>query len=152
MKRYRTAIAIFIESGLIYSIYVILDVVLHVLLLDAGLVQIVGLVPTLMIVQIGVSRTHPSTTMTTTNNLTTYKDETETTSIGNFDSRQFTEYIYADPESQRIQSHHSGTMSAPTAPPLVIPAPPYRVDSVERYRVGYPVSPASDETRVGDSS
>ncbi|KAF9450831.1 hypothetical protein P691DRAFT_809354 [Macrolepiota fuliginosa MF-IS2] len=151
MKRYRTAIAIFIESGLVYSVYVILDVVLHILLLDAGLVQMVGLVPTLMIVQIGVSRAHTNTTMATTNNLTTYKDETETTSIGNFDSRQFTEYIYADPESQRIQSHHTGTMSAAAAPPLVIPAPPYRVDSVERYRVGYPTSPASDETRVAES-
>lgn len=105
----------------------------------------VGLVPTLMIVQIGMSRTHTST-ITTTNNLTTHKDDTFA-SINNLDSRPISECTY-DPESQRYQSHR-GAVPVPTSP-IAIPAPPYRVDSVERYRVGYPASPSSDDTRVGD--
>jgi len=47
-------IAIIVESGVIYSIYVVLDVVFKNLILDAGLVQVVGIVPTLIIVQIGL--------------------------------------------------------------------------------------------------
>jgi hypothetical protein len=55
-KKYHTLIAIVIESGVIYSIYVVLDVVFPGLILDAGLAQVVGIVPTLIIVQIGLGR------------------------------------------------------------------------------------------------
>jgi hypothetical protein len=49
-------IAIIVESGIVYSIYVVLDVVFPGLILDAGLAQVVGIVPTLIIVQIGLGR------------------------------------------------------------------------------------------------
>jgi len=55
-SKYNTMIAIIVESGIIYSIYVVLDVVYPDLVLDAGLAQIVGIVPTLIIVQIGLGR------------------------------------------------------------------------------------------------
>jgi len=158
-KKYRTAIAIFIESGLVYSVYVILDVVFHCLLLDAGLVQIVGLVPTLMIVQIGMSRAgnqHQTTVGVTTNNATTTPKEesSATTSLANEEPQRFSDYLYAaDPNTQPphhpIRGHHSGAVMAS---PIVIPAPPYRVDAVERYRSVYPASPGSDDTRVGTFS
>ncbi|KAH9475877.1 hypothetical protein JR316_0011437, partial [Psilocybe cubensis] len=45
-----------VESSVIYSIYFILDVVIQDLILDAGLAQIVGIVPTLIIVQIGLGQ------------------------------------------------------------------------------------------------
>ncbi|KXN85634.1 hypothetical protein AN958_10971 [Leucoagaricus sp. SymC.cos] len=143
-KKYRMAIAVFIESGLLYSVYVILDVALHELLLDAGLVQVVGLVPTLIIVQTGLSQDQSNTYTTTTNNLTTRKDETSM-SLSNLDSRPISEYGAYDLECQR--DHNQG--DAITSP-IVIPAPPYRTNSVERYRGGYPTSPSSDDTRVGD--
>lgn len=146
-KKYRTAMAIFIESGLIYSIYVILDVVLHALLLDSGLVQIVGLVPTLIIVQTGLSSTQSNAQATTTNNLTTCKDETST-SLGNPNSRGVSGEFNYDLECQR--NRDSDGVPVTRASPIVIPAPPYRMDSVERYRMGYPASPESDRTRVGE--
>ncbi|KAF9561690.1 hypothetical protein CPC08DRAFT_688585 [Agrocybe pediades] len=55
-SKYTTMIAIIVESGVIYSIYFILDVVAQNLILDAGLAQVVGIVPTLIIVQIGLGR------------------------------------------------------------------------------------------------
>ncbi|KAJ3575470.1 hypothetical protein NP233_g1078 [Leucocoprinus birnbaumii] len=146
-KKYRMAMAIFIESGLIYSIYVILDVVLHALLLDSGLVQVVGLVPTLIIVQTGLANSHPNAPdASTTNNLTTHKDETST-SLGNTNSRGVSGEFNYDLECQR--NRDDGVPTARTSP-IVIPAPPYRLDSVERYRAGYPASPSSDRTRVGE--
>ncbi|KJA18262.1 hypothetical protein HYPSUDRAFT_45430 [Hypholoma sublateritium FD-334 SS-4] len=62
-SKYNTMIAIIVESGVIYSIYVVLDVVFPDLLLDAGLAQVVGIVPTLIIVQIGLGMsTHDADT------------------------------------------------------------------------------------------
>ncbi|KAF8908164.1 hypothetical protein CPB84DRAFT_1767465 [Gymnopilus junonius] len=55
-SKYTTMIAIIVESGVIYSVYFILDVVAQNLILDAGLAQIVGMVPTLIIVQVGLGR------------------------------------------------------------------------------------------------
>ncbi|KAF9479542.1 hypothetical protein BDN70DRAFT_688951 [Pholiota conissans] len=55
-SKYNTMIGIIVESGVIYSIYVVLDVVFPDLILDAGLAQVVGIVPTLIIVQIGLGR------------------------------------------------------------------------------------------------
>jgi len=55
-SKYNTMIAIIVESGVIYSIYVVLDVVFTNLILQAGLAQVVGIVPTLIIVQIGLGR------------------------------------------------------------------------------------------------
>ncbi|TFK31630.1 hypothetical protein BDQ12DRAFT_729391 [Crucibulum laeve] len=54
--KYNTAIAIIVESGIIYAIYVTVDVVFQLYPLDAGLAQVVGIVPTLMIVQVGLGR------------------------------------------------------------------------------------------------
>ncbi|KAF8869935.1 hypothetical protein BD779DRAFT_631369 [Infundibulicybe gibba] len=57
VKRYNSAIAIIVESGAIYSTYIILDVIISgQLVLDAGLIQMVGIVPTLIIVQVGLGR------------------------------------------------------------------------------------------------
>ncbi|KAF8880557.1 hypothetical protein BD779DRAFT_1446204, partial [Infundibulicybe gibba] len=61
VKRYNSAIAIIVESGAIYSTYIILDVIISGqvstnLVLDAGLIQMVGIVPTLIIVQVGLGR------------------------------------------------------------------------------------------------
>ncbi|EKM77603.1 hypothetical protein AGABI1DRAFT_130291 [Agaricus bisporus var. burnettii JB137-S8] len=140
MKKYKVSIAIFIESGLIYAIYVILDVVLDVLLLDAGLVQIVGLVPTLMIVQVGMSQTPSNQT-----NFTTHKDDLESQGNTDSDSRLASECNY----DLGMQNNHAQGGAIVTSP-ISIPAPMYRVDSVERYRVGYPVSPSSDDMRIGD--
>jgi hypothetical protein len=55
-SKYATMIAVIVESGVISSIYFTLDVVVQDLILDAGLAQIVGIVPTLIIVQIGLGR------------------------------------------------------------------------------------------------
>ncbi|KAJ3575471.1 hypothetical protein NP233_g1079 [Leucocoprinus birnbaumii] len=55
-KKYRYATAIIIESGAIYSIYVFLDLFLVKPQLDVGLTQIVAIVPTLIIVQVGLGR------------------------------------------------------------------------------------------------
>ncbi|KAF8895285.1 hypothetical protein BD779DRAFT_715172 [Infundibulicybe gibba] len=58
VKRYNSAIAVIVESGAIYSCYVILVVVLPVgqVVADFGLIQVVGIVPTLIMVQVGLSR------------------------------------------------------------------------------------------------
>ncbi|KAH6909986.1 hypothetical protein BKA70DRAFT_181897 [Coprinopsis sp. MPI-PUGE-AT-0042] len=61
LKRYNTTIAMLIESGLIYSIYMTFNLAFQSnttanALLDAGLIQIVGIVPTLMVVQVGLGR------------------------------------------------------------------------------------------------
>jgi len=61
VQRYNTTVAILIESGFIYSVYISLDLatmtnnVGHAIL-DAGLIQVVGIVPTLIIVQVGLGR------------------------------------------------------------------------------------------------
>ncbi|KAF8880555.1 hypothetical protein BD779DRAFT_1675893 [Infundibulicybe gibba] len=55
VKRYNSAIAVIVESGAIYSSYII-HVILSVLVLDVGLIQMVGIVPTLIIVQVGLGR------------------------------------------------------------------------------------------------
>ncbi|KAF9004586.1 hypothetical protein BDQ17DRAFT_400353 [Cyathus striatus] len=56
-KKYNTAVAILVESGFIYSAYVLVDVSLNDFYpLDAGLAQVVGMVPTLIIVQVGLGR------------------------------------------------------------------------------------------------
>ncbi|EAU86912.1 hypothetical protein CC1G_10803 [Coprinopsis cinerea okayama7 len=61
LKRYNASIAILIESGMIYSVYMTLDLAFHnnasaSAILDAGLIQVVGIVPTLIIVQVGLGR------------------------------------------------------------------------------------------------
>jgi len=59
VQRYNTTMGILVESGFIYSFYVGLNLavknnqVAHTIL-DAGLIQIVGIVPTLIIVQVGL--------------------------------------------------------------------------------------------------
>ncbi|KAF8816460.1 hypothetical protein BYT27DRAFT_7184006 [Phlegmacium glaucopus] len=61
LQRYNATIAILIESGLLYSLYIGLDLAMlnnkvgHIIL-DAGLIQIVGIMPTLIIVQVGLGR------------------------------------------------------------------------------------------------
>jgi len=54
-------LGILIESGFIYSLYMVLDLAFHKdangsIVLDASLIQIVGIMPTLIIAQIGVGR------------------------------------------------------------------------------------------------
>jgi hypothetical protein len=146
-----------VESGLIYSIYIILDVVLDLvrspfyrlslspqlmhnfqLLLDSGLVQIVGLVPTVMIVQVGMSQTRCNQT-----NFTTYKDDLE--SRGNTESRPASECNY----ELTIEGDRTRAGSIVTSP-ISIPTPMYRVNTIERCRAGYRDTPSSDNTRVGD--
>ncbi|KAF5381753.1 hypothetical protein D9615_005445 [Tricholomella constricta] len=60
-RRYATALAIFIESGFLYTIYVSLDLIFRSnrtanIILDAGLAQIVGIMPTLIVVQVALGR------------------------------------------------------------------------------------------------
>jgi len=61
IQRYNATIAILVESGFLYCVYIILDLAMlnnkvgHAIL-DAGLIQIVGIVPTLIIVQVGLGR------------------------------------------------------------------------------------------------
>lgn len=61
-RRYYSAMVIMIESGAIYSFYVLLDQVIKTVvsqdlfLLDAGLTQVVTIGPTLIIVQVGLGR------------------------------------------------------------------------------------------------
>ncbi|KAF9465890.1 hypothetical protein BDZ94DRAFT_1306624 [Collybia nuda] len=57
--RYRNAIFIFVESGIIYSIYILFDlgfrrVPVVFVILEVGFVQFVGIVPTLILVQSGL--------------------------------------------------------------------------------------------------
>ncbi|KAF9042937.1 hypothetical protein BJ165DRAFT_1348774, partial [Panaeolus papilionaceus] len=61
IRRYNATIAILIESGVIYSAYILLNIGFNQnkvanVILDAGFVQIVGIMPTLIIVQVGVGR------------------------------------------------------------------------------------------------
>ncbi|PPQ89304.1 hypothetical protein CVT25_000371 [Psilocybe cyanescens] len=61
LQRYNATITILIESGLVYSIYIILNLALRNTkvintILDAGLIQVVGIMPTLIIVQVGLGR------------------------------------------------------------------------------------------------
>uniref|UniRef100_A0A8H7XT79 Uncharacterized protein n=1 Tax=Psilocybe cubensis TaxID=181762 RepID=A0A8H7XT79_PSICU len=61
LQRYNATTTILIESGLVYSIYIILNLALRNtkvvnIILDAGLIQVVGIMPTLIIVQVGLGR------------------------------------------------------------------------------------------------
>jgi len=61
VQRYNTTVAILIESGFIYSVYIGLDLAtmsnnIGHAILDTGLIQVVGIVPTLIIVQVGLGR------------------------------------------------------------------------------------------------
>ncbi|KAF5309898.1 hypothetical protein D9619_010386 [Psilocybe cf. subviscida] len=61
LQRYNATITILIESGVVYSLYIILDLALRKhpvgsMVLDAGLIQVVGIMPTLIIVQVGLGR------------------------------------------------------------------------------------------------
>lgn len=61
LQRYNSTIAILIESGFLYSLYVGLDLAMmkskvgHIII-DAGLIQVVGIMPTMIIVQVGLGR------------------------------------------------------------------------------------------------
>ncbi|KAF9044392.1 hypothetical protein BJ165DRAFT_196958 [Panaeolus papilionaceus] len=55
-SRYYSVCAIIVESGSIYSIYTLLALTINSVVLDVGLIQVVGLVPTLIIVQVGLGR------------------------------------------------------------------------------------------------
>ncbi|KAF9479544.1 hypothetical protein BDN70DRAFT_688985 [Pholiota conissans] len=50
-RRYYSIFAIIIDSGAIYPLYLLLDLVVKTIVLDAGLNQIVGILPTLIISQ-----------------------------------------------------------------------------------------------------
>ncbi|KAF8960652.1 hypothetical protein BDZ97DRAFT_1922027 [Flammula alnicola] len=50
-RRYYSIFAIIIDSGMIYPVYLLLDLIVDSLFLDAGLNQIVGIVPTLILAQ-----------------------------------------------------------------------------------------------------
>ncbi|RDB26752.1 hypothetical protein Hypma_005370 [Hypsizygus marmoreus] len=59
-RRYHNSVAVIVESGVIYTVYASLDLVFRNnrtgnTILDAGLTQIVGIMPTLIIVQIGLA-------------------------------------------------------------------------------------------------
>lgn len=83
----------------------------------------------------------------TTNNATTPKEEpSATTSLANDEPQQFSDYMCVDPNTQHPLRHGETVL---VSSPIVIPAPPYRVDALERYRTVYPASPGSDDTRVG---
>lgn len=61
LQRYNATITILIESGFLYSVYIILDLALRNTnivntILDAGLIQVVGIMPTLIIVQVSLER------------------------------------------------------------------------------------------------
>ncbi|KAJ2918088.1 hypothetical protein MD484_g2304, partial [Candolleomyces efflorescens] len=61
LQRYNATITILIESGVLYSTYMILDLAFQndpsaSTILDAGLIQVVGIMPTLIIVQVGLGR------------------------------------------------------------------------------------------------
>lgn len=61
LQQYKLTVAILIESGFFYSLYIGLDLAMlknqagHVIL-DSGLIQIVGIMPTVIIVQVGLGR------------------------------------------------------------------------------------------------
>ncbi|KAF8908168.1 hypothetical protein CPB84DRAFT_1843624 [Gymnopilus junonius] len=54
IQRYPTFSATFIESGISYSLYLLVTLVARSLVLDAGLNQVVGIVPTLIIIRISL--------------------------------------------------------------------------------------------------
>jgi hypothetical protein len=61
LQQYNVTLSILIESGFVYSLYMVLDLAFHKdpsgsIVLDASLIQIVGIMPTLIIAQIGVGR------------------------------------------------------------------------------------------------
>ncbi|KAF8066759.1 hypothetical protein FPV67DRAFT_1416807, partial [Lyophyllum atratum] len=60
-RRYRSTVGVIIESGFIYTLYTSLDLILRNnatanIILDSGLIQIVGIMPTLIIVQTSLDR------------------------------------------------------------------------------------------------
>ncbi|KAF9450827.1 hypothetical protein P691DRAFT_757805 [Macrolepiota fuliginosa MF-IS2] len=55
-RKYYSAVAIIIESGAIFSLYILMDQVAGTFILDSGLTQVVGMVPALIIVQVGLGR------------------------------------------------------------------------------------------------
>ncbi|KAF5359452.1 hypothetical protein D9756_003061 [Leucocoprinus leucothites] len=61
-QRYYSAMVIIIESGAIYSLYILADQVIktvvnqNITILDAGLTQVVAIAPTLIIVQVSLDR------------------------------------------------------------------------------------------------
>ncbi|PPQ75571.1 hypothetical protein CVT26_012376 [Gymnopilus dilepis] len=61
IERYNATITILIESGCLYSLYMILDLAVRNTrvvntIIDAGLIQAVGIMPTLIIAQVGLGR------------------------------------------------------------------------------------------------
>ncbi|KAF8901215.1 hypothetical protein CPB84DRAFT_1846968 [Gymnopilus junonius] len=61
LERYNATITILIESGCLYSLYIILDIAVRNTpvvntIIDAGLIQAVGIMPTLIIAQVGLGR------------------------------------------------------------------------------------------------
>lgn len=61
LQKYSVTLSILIESGVIYSLYVALDLAFHndpsgSVVLDTSLIQVVGIMPTLIIAQISVGR------------------------------------------------------------------------------------------------
>ncbi|KAF6760449.1 hypothetical protein DFP72DRAFT_843360 [Ephemerocybe angulata] len=61
LQRYNATLTILVESGVLYSTYMVLDLAFQndpvaSTVLDAGLIQIVGIMPTLIIVQVGLGR------------------------------------------------------------------------------------------------
>ncbi|KAF8811106.1 hypothetical protein BYT27DRAFT_7134085 [Phlegmacium glaucopus] len=54
--RYYSYSAVIIESGAILSMYILLDLLVPTVVLDAGLIQVVGIVPTLIIIRVGLGR------------------------------------------------------------------------------------------------
>jgi len=91
LQRYNTTIRILIESGVLYSAYIILDLALRRTavagtIVDAGLIQIVGIMPTLIIVQVGLGRaahdappTRPEANCNKTTSIRSYQDNILTT-------------------------------------------------------------------------
>ncbi|KAF5353939.1 hypothetical protein D9756_007156 [Leucocoprinus leucothites] len=61
-RKYYSAMVIIIESGAIYSLYVLISQLIktvvdkNLIILDAGLTQVVSIAPTLIIVQVGLGR------------------------------------------------------------------------------------------------
>jgi len=62
MYKYHVTLSILIESGFIYCLYMIVDLSFNTnpsgsIVLDAGLIQVVGIMPTLILAQVGLGRT-----------------------------------------------------------------------------------------------
>jgi len=78
VQRYNTTVAILIESGFIYSVYISLDLAtmsnnIGHAILDNGLIQVVGIVPTLIIVQVGLGREVHNLQANTRNSIFTFQ-------------------------------------------------------------------------------